>query len=694
MLSSRCCGSAFAPEYPNRPGMPALITDRSTINPPTPSTLSRVSGLLSRERPRIALFLILWLALALRVLNLDQTPPGLHYDEAFKAISAREVVRTGQLHIFFTGNFGEEPLHATVGAALFALLGERIWAIRLVSVLFGVLLIPALYFCAIVLVHSRRTAMVSSLVGSTLYCSLNFSRIALEPITLALMITLHLGSLWWALAPAAAARSPRARAVRFAAAGFFAGAVYYTYLASRVTPAVLGLFGLYLILWHREVVSRNMRGILVAAAVGLVVLSPLALFFIQNPVAFGARAGQVLTPEGLGQNVQATAGMFFFRGDADPRDNLPGRALLDPILALLFLVGIVVSLRRWRQPPYALLLIWFAVLTAPAILTEFAPNFRRSIGALPAVILFCAIGADAFLSLAGRVLDSTPGHAQPSPWLAPGILLLGLAASSIGSIYAYFGIWAKDPGLFYSFDAGLLQVAQNLHARPPGERLYLSPAYVDHPTVLWALDGRPFASFDGRRVTVLPDSALPATCAIITYEDQQFSPNQFLAGVQPLQTVRDFENKPYARITYIPAGAVPTFRPQQPLQVRLGDFASLTGYDLVRTGEKWNLMLYWRAEARPDRDYTVFVHLIGPVNPATGSPVWAQDDAQPGHGSYPTQSWRPGETILDRYTLILPTQAPPASYEIELGLYQLDTGARLPVRMNGDLAPDNRLVLR
>ena len=46
-----------------------------------------------------------------------------------------------------------------------------------------------------------------------------------------------------------------------------------------------------------------------------------------------------------------------------------------------------------------------------------------------------------------------------------------------------------------------------------------------------------------------------------------------------------------------------------------------------------------------DRDYTAFVHLVGPGGLA------AQRDTQPGAGSYPTTRWEPGETIVDRFVL-------------------------------------------
>ena len=179
---------------------------------------------------------ILLLAFALRVYRLDVTPPGLHYDEAFKALSADEIIRTGQLKVFFPGNFGEEPLHATTLALLFELAGERVWTVRLTSALYGFLFVVGIYFAARVFFNGKRPALVATLIAATMYWSLNFARIGIETITLATLITFHFGSLL-KLLTSSVTSSPGVKWILLP--GFFAGAVYYTYLASRVTPIAL-----------------------------------------------------------------------------------------------------------------------------------------------------------------------------------------------------------------------------------------------------------------------------------------------------------------------------------------------------------------------------------------------------------------------------------------------------------------------
>jgi hypothetical protein len=118
-----------------------------------------------------------------------------------------------------------------------------------------------------------------------------------------------------------------------------------------------------------------------------------------------------------------------------------------------------------------------------------------------------------------------------------------------------------------------------------------------------------------------------------------------------------------------------------PVQFDLGGQVQLAGYDVdpkpARPGEPVTVTLYWRAVRRPQADYTVFVHVLG-----ANDQLVAQSDSQPQSGSYPTTFWDESEVVEDSHTILIPAEAPPGQYAIEIGLYRLDTGERLPV--NGD----------
>ena len=111
------------------------------------------------------------------------------------------------------------------------------------------------------------------------------------------------------------------------------------------------------------------------------------------------------------------------------------------------------------------------------------------------------------------------------------------------------------------------------------------------------------------------------------------------------------------------------------LDMKLGQQIALRGYALDRTAEganKLRLTLYWQALERVNGRYKVFVHVVDDFGR-----IVAQQDSDPGSGAAPTQTWRVGEAVTDTYELSLPDGGP---YELLIGLYDPDTGQRLPVQ--------------
>jgi hypothetical protein len=103
------------------------------------------------------------------------------------------------------------------------------------------------------------------------------------------------------------------------------------------------------------------------------------------------------------------------------------------------------------------------------------------------------------------------------------------------------------------------------------------------------------------------------------------------------------------------------------LDLRLGDSITLVGYEIQTSARKATVQLAWQALGRPDRSYTVFVHVLNP-----DGTIFSQQDSPP---SRPTSQWIEREVITDMYTLALPA----GEYRIEAGLYVQESGLRLPV---------------
>jgi 4-amino-4-deoxy-L-arabinose transferase-like glycosyltransferase len=708
---------------------------------PTPSSGARPrsekrQGGLSRSWEAAILLLITLLAAALRFYRLTEIPPGMHFDEGFKGVTGRALLEGAPPKLFFERDMGEEPIAMYLVTAALGVAGQEPWAVRLPSAVVGTLTVPLAWWLGRELFRlhepgrarsrdsqgKRRddptnpplddsasfrgqvVGLGTAFVLAVLYWHLSFSRIGMEPILVPFFATLAFASLVRGFNSRSAAGSG---SLSFALGGLALGGSLYTYKAGYLVPVVAILFVAYAGVVDRGFLRRHGRGLLLVALVALLAAMPIGLYFATHPANFLQRPASVAlvgstspgegtaqgTWQALVDNVPRVLGMFFWRGDANPRSNLPGRPVLDPFLALLFLIGLGRALVAFRRPAFALPLIWLGVMVVPSLVTDYAPHFGRAIGATPAVALLCALGGWS-LWLGARSLGSR--------WLEIStviLLALGLVFSGASTARAYFHTWARSPDLFYAYDVGLVEVAEYINTIPEGEDIYLTPTSNEHYTLEFVTE-RPFASFDGRAGLVLPPQKRAATILVLLREDgttlptlQQMWPEGEIAWTLP-----DSYDRPYAAAYHLPAARSAFSGPEHPVAATLGDAVQLLGYSLdgetASRGDTLYLTLYWQALAPLDKDYTVFTHLLGEHNPATNGPLWAGHDGQPDGGHYPTTAWQPGQIILDVHPLSIAADAPAGEYRLETGLYHLESMTRLPAADSaGNTLPGDAVLL-
>jgi len=131
---------------------------------------------------------------------------------------------------------------------------------------------------------------------------------------------------------------------------------------------------------------------------------------------------------------------------------------------------------------------------------------------------------------------------------------------------------------------------------------------------------------------------------------------------------------------------------QYPLTVNLGGEIMLVGYSLgatmIHPGEPVLLTLYWQAIGPVTHSYTVFTHVLD-----AHAQVQSQMDGQPVGGTRPTITWKSGEMIRDNYALLLPEDLAPGSYELEVGMYLWPEMTRLPVLGEAGQVIGDRVLL-
>jgi hypothetical protein len=108
----------------------------------------------------------------------------------------------------------------------------------------------------------------------------------------------------------------------------------------------------------------------------------------------------------------------------------------------------------------------------------------------------------------------------------------------------------------------------------------------------------------------------------------------------------------------------------------------------IRPNETLDVKLQWQGLSQWNANYTEFVHLLGP-----DGKVYGQVDQWPLDGTLPTTDWSPGRAIDDPYHVSLTSEAPPGTYQVEVGWYLLATMRRIPVVDAQGRPVDNRVIV-
>ncbi|NIN70253.1 MAG: hypothetical protein GTO63_37360 [Anaerolineae bacterium] len=131
---------------------------------------------------------------------------------------------------------------------------------------------------------------------------------------------------------------------------------------------------------------------------------------------------------------------------------------------------------------------------------------------------------------------------------------------------------------------------------------------------------------------------------------------------------------------------------ERSLGADLGHGITLRAYRLwdeqVGPGDILRLTLEWQAREDVQDSYKVFLHLLD----EEGRLV-AQRDSQPVGGSRPTATWLEGDEISDNYGVMIPANTDPGWYRLVVGMYEPDTGRRLPISAQGAVVFDDALSL-
>jgi sugar lactone lactonase YvrE/4-amino-4-deoxy-L-arabinose transferase-like glycosyltransferase len=464
---------------------------------PGSSRKTRSSG-----KPRRAwgvLGLILLLAAVLRLAWLDVLPFGVWYDEAEYGLQALRILNEPQFRPVFEGAINGPAHYLYLVAGSFDWFGTSATSIRLVNVAFGVLTVLAGYVVGSEL-FGRRVGLVLAFLLAVSSWLITLSRLGMHSTSTTPFFTL--------VTLAFVLRALRTgRVIEFALAGLWLGLGLCFYTSFRLFVPVIGLFLLYSALYqwrrtHAWPAARFWVGVAALGVTSALAVMPLVWFAGAQPDIFWSRVQDTFLFTGKSEaerlpallaNIQKHLLMFNWHGDPNGRHNLPGAPMLDAVTAMLMVLGLAYSLRRVRDPRYALLPVWLAATLLGGILSlDFeAPQSLRANGALGAAYILAVVPV-AVLARAWEVGD---GRYYPN-WVWWPVAAV-LAVAGFANVNVYFVRQAHDFAAWAAHSAAETLTAGLLNEADDNTDAYVTAFYSSHPTLRFLLPiGRPYATLE------------------------------------------------------------------------------------------------------------------------------------------------------------------------------------------------------
>jgi len=629
---------------------------------------------------RAVLILLLALAAFLRLHRLSEVPPGIHDDEIINVQIADQLRAGVPFSIFYEAGEGREGLYHPLLVVSRTLTARVPYWYRLPSVVCSLL--------TILLVHqlSRRwfgpwVALVTAGGLALTFWPVHLGREALRVVTFPPLAAGMALAFWRGLErPAHGKRAT----YWFVLAGLLLGLVQYTYLGAHVLPLFILLFVAYLAFFHRARLHLHWRELVLFLAIGTLIAAPLTTYIgvhweqqeritrLSEPLR--ALLNGDLRP--VFSSGAATLGMFVWQGDPQPHYNLPGRPVFEPGGGILFLGGVLIALFNLRHPAILFCLLWMVTTIGPGMLTQPAPHFVRTAGALVTTFVFPG--------LAVRWIEKRLGS-KGRIGLAATLVLLAIANFGL-TFRDYFHRWPELDDVRGFRHAGLAEVAHYLDHAPETTPVAACTSFLNERHFFWRTDRQALPYLLNRRD--LDVGWYNCSEAQLFLRGGQAARYLFGAGwnfapfvppewIEQAQTVATFHDDHDRLVRLEVAGQLESWltqlaRPSSSLPI-FGETMAFLGYRVEAEhpapGDTLDVLTAWQVLATPPSDLAIFLHLLD----SDGNLI-AQNDAL----AALSNTFRPEDVFVQRHVIALAPDVPPGFYSLATGLY-VRGGERLPL---------------
>jgi 4-amino-4-deoxy-L-arabinose transferase-like glycosyltransferase len=445
------------------------------------------------------LFLIVALGFFLRIYNIENAPPGVYPDEAVNGEDAVRAIETGNYQWFYHANNGREGLFMNLIAFCFKVFGISILTLKLPSIIFGTLTIFGTYLLTKELFKREKIALISSFLMAVSFWAINFSRISFRANMLPCVLVFIFYFLFRGLRTN--------KYLDFAIGGFIFGIGLHTYIAFRVTPLILVFLLISFILTRENFIKIYWKKILIFIFFAIISAFPMFYTFYTHPEYLESRSGSIsiLSPEVNRGNLPLTFAKSFglslakynFWGDQNWRHNYPPYPILDPLTGILFLIGFIYSIinffkltlvrfkdkiRNSDLDIHILLVVWFFILLIPEFMTaEGLPHALRSIGTMPAVIIFSGF---ALTHLMEKFWKNETYRKFATVFSLAILILIGAF-----NVIKYNFYWAKKLQTAQSFESNLIKISNYLKTLPKDKEIFIITGSMQRVPIKLFSDG-------------------------------------------------------------------------------------------------------------------------------------------------------------------------------------------------------------
>jgi len=333
------------------------------------------------------------------VYRLAEFPPGLNHDAAWEGMYAIRILNGERYTPYANEAWGRETLTFYFKALSIKLLGRTQLGIEGPSIAAGILVLPFMYWWAR-LMFGARTALLATLAIGVSGWHLIFSRTGwrsdVQPLFTVITCCFFMRGM------------VSARSLDFALAGVGLAATLNTYNGARAFPLLFPLWvGLTMFqAWHWRGFLRRYGYGLSWFIIGFgVAVAPLAWYAAHHWVEFTGRAAYLIGSYSLTGNLRAAALLFNYSGNGD--DFFVNTPALEYPAALFLAFGVLWCVASWRDERAQFLLLGCLVNALPGIASN--PNMNRTVGTMPFVFVFVALGVIFFARELPRLIPRIGG---------------------------------------------------------------------------------------------------------------------------------------------------------------------------------------------------------------------------------------------------------------------------------------------